>query len=368
MTSADSSDVDQRFLSNARASFIQIAALAVLMFWCYSIVAPFIHVVLWGLIISVALYPTFTLLSTRLGGRRKLAATIIVLTGISIIALPIWLLTDSTVVGLKNVAAQLEDGTASIPPPNESVSEWPLIGEKTYEIWSKAATNVEDVINQFEPQLRALGQTALGLAGSTLGAALGFILSIIIGGALFTSAENGYRVARNISTSLVGLNRGSEFADLTILTVRSVAKGVLGVALIQAIFAAIGLVIAGVPAAGIWTGLVLVLAIVQLPPLLVLGPIAIWYFSVAEPVPATIFFVYAAVVSISDTFLKPFLLGRGVEVPMLVILIGAIGGAIAYGIIGLFVGAIILSLGYELFIAWMSPDEAFAELEEARED
>jgi predicted PurR-regulated permease PerM len=132
-----------------------------------------------------------------------------------------------------------------------------------------------------------------------------------------------------------------------------VAKGVLGIALIQAILSAIGLLVAGVPAAGLWAGVVLVLAIVQLPPLIVLGPIAIWYFSVAEPVPAVIFLVYATIVSVSDTFLKPFLLGRGVETPMLVILMGAIGGAIAKGIIGLFIGAVILALAYELLIAWM---------------
>ena len=149
------------------------------------------------------------------------------------------------------------------------------------------------------------------------------------------------------------------------MTIRSVAKGILGIAIIQGIFAAIGLAVAGVPAAGLWAGAVLVLAIVQLPPLLVLGPIAIWYFSVADTVPAIIFLVYAAIVSISDTFLKPLFLGRGVETPMLVILIGAIGGAVAFGIVGLFIGAVILALGYELLIAWMAPDKAFGEPEQS---
>ena len=131
-------------------------------------------------------------------------------------------------------------------------------------------------------------------------------------------------------------------------------KGVLGVAIIQSILAAIGLVAMGVPAAGIWAGAVLMLAIMQLPPILILAPIAIWVFSVAEPVPATIFAVYSFVVSISDSFLKPMFLGRGVDVPMLVILIGAIGGAdLRSGIIGLFIGAVVLALGYQLLIAWM---------------
>ena len=127
---------------------------------------------------------------------------------------------------------------------------------------------------------------------------------------------------------------------------------------LQALLALIGLVVMDVPAAGIWTGIILLLAVIQLPPLLILGPIAVWVFSVADPVPATIFAIYAFIVSASDAFLKPMFLGRGVEVPMLVILIGAIGGAILAGIIGLFVGAVVLALGYQLLVAWMVTTDA----------
>ncbi len=213
--------------------------------------------------------------------------------------------------------------------------------------------------------MRAAAQQIVGFAGHTVGSAFLFAFSIIIAGVFLTTASGGHATARNIASNLVGMERGPAFTDLAILTIRSVAKGVLGVALIQTILAAIGLLAAGVPGAGVWAGLVLVLAIVQLPPLIVLGPIAIWYFSVAEPVPAIVFLVYASVVSVSDTFLKPLLLGRGVEVPMLVILIGAIGGAIAKGIIGLFVGAVILALGYELVKLWMAPDEPKLDMAES---
>jgi predicted PurR-regulated permease PerM len=134
-------------------------------------------------------------------------------------------------------------------------------------------------------------------------------------------------------------------------------KGVLGIAIIQAVAAAVGLAVMGVPAAGLWAFAVLVVAIVQLPPWLVLAPIVVWVFSVAEPVPATIFAVYMLIVSLADMVLKPMLLGRGVETPMLVILVGAIGGAMTLGIIGLFLGAVILAVSYELLVAWMAPDE-----------
>lgn len=195
---------------------------------------------------------------------------------------------------------------------------------------------------------------------------LQFVFSIIIAGVFLMIAEKGYKATLAIGSSLTGTDTsGKNLTDLSIQTIRSVTKGVLGVAIIQAILAAIGLVAMDVPAAGIWAGAVLMLAIMQLPPMLILAPIAIWVFSVAEPVPATIFAVYSFVVGISDSFLKPMLLGRGVDVPMLVILLGAIGGAILSGIIGLFIGAVVLALGYQLLIAWMASDiEADTAVEE----
>jgi predicted PurR-regulated permease PerM len=364
MTSVDSSAVDQKFLANAMAAFLQIAAVALLIVWCFSIIAPFLMIVLWGLIISIALYPAHVNMTRRLGGREKWSATIFILIGVAIIVVPTWLLADSSINAIQNVSTQLEEGTVDISPPSESVREWPLIGKQTYEIWSDAATNLELVVNKHSDQLKSLGHSALSLAGSTLSTALAFILSVIIGGALLTSAASGYQASRNIAASLAGVDRGHSLTDLAIVTVRSVVKGVLGVAIIQTFLAAIGLVAIGVPAPGIWAGAILVLAIVQLPPILILGPISFWVFSVADPIPASIFLAYSVLVSFSDAVLKPMLLGRGVEVPMLVILLGAIGGAITEGIIGLFIGSVVLAMGYQIFISWMAPDEAQLALEE----
>jgi len=128
------------------------------------------------------------------------------------------------------------------------------------------------------------------------------------------------------------------------------------VAIIQSVFAAIGLIAVDVPAAGIWALIVLFLAVIQLPPLLILGPIIIYVFSTAETPPAVIFMIWSILVSVSDTFLKPLFLGRGVDVPMLVILLGAIGGMISSGLIGLFIGSVVLSLGYKVFQAWLIND------------
>jgi predicted PurR-regulated permease PerM len=355
MPKTENSAADQKFLANSLASFIQIGAFVIMLYWCYTIVSPFADIVRWALILSVALYPAHVALSARLGGRKKLSATILVLIGLAAIMVPAGIVTNSTIDVLQEIDAKLDDDTVRVPPPADSVADWPVIGETVYEVWAAAATNLDATIEKFQPQIRATGQRALAAVQRTIGSGLQFAVAIIVAGVLFLTASGGYTVTCSIASKFVGVERGQAFTDLSITTIRSVAKGVLGIAFIQAILSAIGLAVAGVPFVGIWAGLVLVLAIVQLPPLFVLGPIAIWYFTVAEPVPATVFLIYAAVVSVSDTFLKPLLLGRGVETPMLVILVGAIGGAITQGIIGLFEGAVILAVGYELFRAWIAP-------------
>jgi len=302
------------------------------------------------------LYPLHQALTRKLGGREKTSAAVFVFVGLAILIVPTYLSAGSSIAGLSNFGTGLQEGTISISPPDESVADWPIIGKRVYSGWSDAAENLETTLRKFQPQLAAFSGGILKFAGSMLIGVLQFVLSIIIAGVFLVSAQGGYKTALNLSSSLIG-ERGNALVDLSIATIRSVAKGVLGVAIIQALLAGIGLAAIGVPAAGLWAGAVLILAIIQLPPLIVLGPIAVWVFSVAEPVPAIIFAVYAFVVSISDSFLKPMFLGRGMEIPMLVILLGAIGGAILLGIIGLFIGAIVLALGYEILKSWMETDE-----------
>jgi len=361
MTSANSSKTDDRFLSNAMASFIQICALLLLLIMCYRIVGPFISIVTWGVVIGVGLFPTHQSLSAKLGGREKWSATVLIGIGLVIVIAPVWLTAESTIHSLQTLSADFKAGTVTIPAPRDGVAEWPLIGDSVHTIWSSAAENLESTVNTYAPQLRSFGQSVASFAGGMILGALQFVLSLFIAGALLLNAEAGRRVATNVLSSLMGDETGIKMTGLSILTIRSIVKGVLGIAIIQALLSAIGLVVMDVPAAGLWALAVLVVAIVQLPPWIVLAPIVVWVFSVAEPVPATIFAVYMLIVSIADMFLKPMLLGRGVDTPMLVILFGAIGGAMTMGILGLFLGAVILALGYELFVAWMSPDENSAD-------
>ncbi len=224
----------------------------------------------------------------------------------------------------------------------------------------QASTNLEKTLTRYESQVKSIVEGLFSAAAGIGGGVLQFIISIIISGVLVANAAGAYQVTVKIYSRLTNAEHGREYADLSTATIRSVAQGVLGVALIQAVLSAIGMIVMDVPAWGLWSLIVLVLAIAQLPPILVLGFVAGYVFSVADTTPAVIFTVYCLIVSGSDGFLKPLFLGRGMSTPTLVILFGAIGGMLMSGIIGLFVGAIVLALGYELFIKWLNDDESAA--------
>jgi predicted PurR-regulated permease PerM len=205
--------------------------------------------------------------------------------------------------------------------------------------------------------LKAVGRWLLNnVAGFGIGV-LQFALSIILAGVFMATAPGGERSAETVARRLAG-DRGKNLVLVAVATVRSVAQGVLGIAVVQSVLAGIGMVAAGVPGAGLWALLVLILAVIQLPPLLVMGPMIIYVFSTVNTAGAIVFMIWAILVSVSDTILKPLFLGRGVEVPMLVILVGAIGGMMATGILGLFVGAVVLAVGYQLLVAWLSGGES----------
>ena len=363
MTAQANQPADPRLVSSAMASFLQIGVLLIVLVWCYEILSPFIQIIIWAVIIAVALYPLHVSLSSRFGGREKLSATLLALIGVPLIVAPAYFLTDSTVGSLEQISEHLKDGTASIPAPSAKVADWPLIGPKVFESVERRHEQSGGLPEQVRAAASFAEPGALGLAGGVVLTVLQFIASFIIAGVLLTNAAGGNRMADAVVCRLVGAQRGTALAELSTLTIRSVAKGILGIAFVQAFLAAIGLVVMDVPAAGLWAAAVLVAAIVQLPPILVLGPIAAWVFSVADPLPATVFLVYSILVGLSDALLKPLFLGRGVEVPMLVILLGAIGGAMMNGPIGLFVGAVVLAVGYQILMIWLAAEDPEAETE-----
>jgi len=339
---------DEAFYNRAIYTTIRIGFIALLLVWSLDIIKPFILPVIWGIIIAVAIYPFFQRVLALVGNRRKTAAALTTIIALAVLIVPSIVFIDSAVSGMKNLSAKMESGSLSIPPPPESVSEWPVVGESVYDVWMLSSSNVEKAIIKFTPQLKKFAPTVLSAASGVVISLLLFIVSILIAGGLLTTDKASEKVVKTIFTNLIG-KQGENFVELSVTTIRNVVQGVVGVAVIQGILGGIGIWFIGIPAAGLWALIIMLLAILQLPPLLVLGPLVIYAFTITGTTPAIIFLIWSILVSASDAFLKPIFLGRGADVPMLAILLGAIGGMLLYGIIGLFVGAVILTLSYKVF-------------------
>lgn len=335
---------------------IKLGALTLLLGWCFLILKPFISLLIWGIIMAVAVYPLYSRLTAKLGNRHKLAAAIMTIVALLIIILPGAKLAGSMLDGVKNVNEKFQSGNLQVPLPPEGVKDWPVIGAPVEKLWRQASVNLTATLDQHRPQLKAFGGWLVGKSLKTGVGILLFALSIIIAGILLAAAEGGERVARKLFVRLAG-RRGAEFAEDAKVTIRNVVKGILGVAIIQALLAGIGFAVAGVPAAGLWAFLCLLLAIVQIGIAPIVIPIIIFMFYKTSTLTAVILAVYLVLVLLSDNFLKPILLGRGAPVPMPVIFLGAIGGFMSMGFLGLFVGALILSVGYKLFEIWLTAGE-----------
>ncbi len=350
---APNTNYDPLFVRNMIESSLRIGLLLLLLIFTYDIIHPFVVPIMWGAIIAIAAFPLVKWLEPKLGGRRGLSAALVSLIFILILVIPAWSTTEALLGFLKNLSSSLEAGTLEVPPPDPSVADWPVVGERVHTAWSAANRDLESFITANAESIRELTGAVLKRIGGSLLGVLMFIVSIIIAGGFMTYAEPCGEAAHRFFVRVGGLKPGGEWAPMTVATVRGVLQGVVGIAVIQTVLIAIGLVVAGVPGAPIWSAIILVVAIAQLPPTIVLLPIIIWMFSTADTTTAVIFTVYQLVAGSSDTFLKPLLLGRGLDIPMPVILIGAIGGMIVSGIIGLFAGAVILSIWYKLFGLWL---------------
>lgn len=333
---------------------IRLFILLLIIAWCLMIMYPFINIMIWSFILALAMYPLHNSLSKKMGERPKLAASLIVMSIFLIVIVPTGLLISSLVDEVKELKVSYDNGTLTIPPPTEKVKEWPVIGNNLYEIWHSASDNLEESIIKYKDQLIDIGSK---LGKGILGAASGVIqimISLIIAGILLIVGGAGESM-RKFFRKVAG-ERGDEFADVSLKTVGNVVKGIIGVALILALLHGIIFLLAGVPYAGIWTLLVLVLGILQIPLVIITLPIIIYMFSVKDTTSAIIWTILLLLAGLSDNILKPILLGKDAPVPMLVIFIGVIGGFIFSGFIGLFTGAIIMSLGYKLFIGWINSD------------
>ncbi len=347
---AQNPDTDLR--SKATEVAIRLVVVALLIYWCYAIFRPFLMPLVWGIVLAVALRPAYLPIERLCRGRRKLAGTVFVLITLGLLLVPTVLLSESVVDGVRFVKAAIEDGRVKVPPPPQRIADWPVVGTSIYDAWNLAATNLDAVAAKFHTQITAFGGWLIATAKQAAGAAILTAVALVIAAALLVKREPAVAAARALGARLGGA-RGVEFVGLAGSAIATVAKGVVGVAAIQAALAAVGMLLAGVPGAGLWAILVLIVAVAQLPPLLILAPAIVYVIAKNDSTLTIVLFsVWSVVVSFSDAILKPLLMGRGTGIPVGVILIGAIGGLVLHGLIGLFVGAVVFSIGYRVVVGW----------------
>ncbi|MDP3009096.1 MAG: AI-2E family transporter [Methylococcales bacterium] len=344
------------FTKNPVEITIKIAMTLLLFTWCFYIVQPFIVPLVWALIITVSIFPIYKRLLLLLRGRQKLTAVLITFCLLLIIVVPFVVLGGTIASSAESLARQLSDGTLSIPLPTQKVASWPLVGETLHKYWTLIATNPMDALKPIVPQIKLLGQWLISSGFSLTVSIFQLVMAIIISGVLLANAEGCHRLALAISKRFVGA-KGAEFERMSEETIRSVANGVLGVAIIQSLLVGLGFWVADVPAAALLTLVCFFLAVIQVGPGLVVIPVTIYVFSFHDTVFSLIYLVWAVFAGLIDNVLKPLLMGRGSSIPMVIIFLGAIGGMIFSGLIGLFVGAVVLALGYELFRVWVFEEQ-----------
>jgi len=358
MTAEASSDNKPRNADALEVS-IRIGLVILLVVACLLILRPFLPIIVWGVIIAISVYPGYGKLRQALGGRAGMAAVISILLMLAVLIAPLAFLTQTVVEGVQILAAHFKNGTLVIPPPPPRIETWPLIGPPLRSMWDRAATNLSEVAGAFAPQIKSSLSMLLSTSTRIGVTVLQFVLSIVVAGFLLANAQAGAAVADSLAKRLLG-DKGSEFTDLVGSTIRSVTRGILGVALIQAVFASAGFLAVKLPGAGLWAVIFLFAAVLQVGGL-VLIPAVIYEFTIASTFKAVLFLIWCLVVLLMDNVLKPLLLGRGVAVPVVVIFLGAIGGFLAMGIIGLFVGPIVVAVGYKLSLAWLEAERSATE-------
>jgi predicted PurR-regulated permease PerM len=334
---------------------IRVALLGLLGYWSLQVIGPLLGVALWSVILTVALYPLFEWLARKLGSRR-FAAALVTLLCLMIVIGPVTWLGFGLIGSVELVVNGFDSDAYLIPLPPETVKAWPLIGEQAYRLWTVAAADTKAILLEVAPMLKPLGGKLLGFGESVILCLAKFVAAIFIAGFLFSPAPRLVDALRALLRRILS-DRGEEMVQLAGSTIRNVSRGVVGIALLQSLLAGLGFLVAGMRAAGLLGCIVLLLGIIQIGPAILLIPIVIWSWTAMETTNAALFTAYMVPVGLLDNVLRPVLMARGLTTPMAVILIGVIGGTIAYGISGLFLGPVVLAVAWALTAAWVQEDK-----------
>ena len=354
----DNENLKQILSSAFTASLIRFAVIAFIVLVCFWAFLPFLPILMWALVLAIALYPARQFLEAKLGWSAARTSTLIAIVGVLLLGIPTAMVGNSFASKIFGAYEAYETGALVVPPPAESVKEWPLVGDQMHLAWGEAAADLPRFIEKRQPQLKSLSSWFVERASGAARSVFLMIGAVIIAGIMLAWAEPASRSIRKIFTSFSNDEIGPELHHLTTSTIRQVAIGIIGIAFLTAIVFGATVALAGVPAAALFTLIALMFAIMQLPVTIVaLVAVGIlWSSGETSTLHNSIFSVLIIAASLIDNFLKPMILGRGLAVPMPIVLIGALGGMMSGGILGMFIGAAFLSAGYQVFMTWVDAE------------
>ena len=334
---------------------IRLALLAGIVYATLLLLRPIAGLLLWSVILAVAVFPLFAFLRRRLGLRPGVTAALLAVMLLALLVIPATVLGVSAVDTLETYARHLLSGNALLPRPPQSIQNWPMIGQRLYNFWEQAASDVRTLLSAHVSQIASLGRWIAGIAGSVALELLQFAAAIVVAGVLLSYSERLTASARRLATRVAG-PRGGHFLEIAGATIRNVSQGVIGIALLQAALLGVGMLVMGIPFAGAITFACLVLAIVQIGPNIIMIPVVIWAWTEFPAFDATVYTIYTAPLLLVDNVLRPIVMSRGLQTPMSIILAGVICGTLVGGLIGLFIGPVLLAVSYDLVTAWLTAE------------
>lgn len=336
---------------------IRLFVIGFLAYWTFVIIAPFGAMIVWSVVMAVALYPLFDRLEPALGGRAGLAAGLLTVLALALVIGPVIWMGVGAVDPARDLVAAFENGDISVPPPPASVRNWPLVGAQIFEYWELASTNLRSALAQILPTLKPVGEYLLGMARNAGVGVLKFLLSVVLSGFILAYAAP-LMVGMRALARRIDPRNGVGYLNLAGATINAVSRGVMGLSILQALTGWVGMWLSNVPGANLLAIAILVLGIVQIGPLLIVAPVVFWAWTSLSTPAAIGLTICMLSVNYMDNVLKPFIFAHGLSTPIPVIFIGVIGGVLAHGVAGLFVGPVVLAVVWELGTAWVAEEIA----------
>ena len=335
---------------------VAIGGLIAASFW---VLRPFLPATIWAVMIVVATWPEMRWVERKLGGRRSLAVAVMTVAMLAIILVPIGIAVATLVDRADEIAAWTRSLAGfSMPPPPAWVRELPLVGKRIATSWQGVASMRPDEFAAYiTPHLTEIGRWLIGQAGSLLTLLVQLLLTLALSAVLYAKGEVAAAWVRAFARRLAG-GDGERAAILSGQAIRAIALGIVVTALVQSVVGGIGLAVTGVPHAVVLTAVMFLLGVAQVGAVPVLVGGVIWLYWQDQTLWATVMVVWTVITGSLDNFIRPILIKRGADLPLLLVFSGVLGGLLAFGIIGLFVGPVVLAVSYTLLLAWVGDRSA----------